>query len=232
VNLSTSIVGVDGCRAGWVCAQRQSGVLSLHVVANFRELLVHWGGIVGIDVPIGLMESGSRTADVLARQALGWPRRCSVFPAPLRPMLAAKNWAEASALRRRIEGKGLSRQSWSIMEKIREVDAALREAPADRERVFEIHPELSFWEMGGGAPMGHGKKSRAGRIERLRLLAPFGLQEADVMVRSRTLGCKPDDLLDAVAALWTAERIGRGKAGRFPPAKIFDTQGIRMAIWV
>ena len=40
-----------------------------------------------------------------------------------------------------------------------------------------------------------------------------------------------DDLLDAVAAAWTAMRVYRQNAVRIPLVEDFDVRGLRMEIW-
>jgi predicted RNase H-like nuclease len=40
-----------------------------------------------------------------------------------------------------------------------------------------------------------------------------------------------DDLVDACAAAWTAERILTDQAVRFPAKPVFDSTGLDMAIW-
>ena len=45
----------------------------------------------------------------------------------------------------------VSKQLFNIAPKIREVDEALRAPPDAAGRVFEVHPELAFWRLNGGA---------------------------------------------------------------------------------
>jgi predicted RNase H-like nuclease len=40
-----------------------------------------------------------------------------------------------------------------------------------------------------------------------------------------------DDIADALAALWTAERIHAGRAGSLPSPPAEDSAGLQMAIW-
>jgi len=222
--------GVDGCRSGWVVARRENGLIGFSVVSGFSDILQLPVDVIAIDIPIGLPESGPRHADRLARQHLGWPRCCSVFSAPIRPLLTATTWREANTRRQQIENKGFSQQSWGIVDKIREVDAALQKTPEHQHRVFEVHPELSFWQM-AGKPMQHPKKKPAGRLERLKQLTSFGVSESDIHAHARRLGCNRDDVIDALAALWTAERIARREVRRFPEADHRDAVGILMRIW-
>src|SRR5271157_3482359 len=51
--------------------------------------------IIAIDIPIGLLDAyeiGGRACDRAARKFLGKPRGNSIFPAPVRPVLAATLW--------------------------------------------------------------------------------------------------------------------------------------------
>jgi predicted RNase H-like nuclease len=74
----------------------------------------------------------------------------SVFPAPLRATLKARDYSEACAIRYAIEGKSMSKQTFHIIDKIVEVDAVLVEDAALCKRLTEVHPEVSFalWNDG------------------------------------------------------------------------------------
>lgn len=162
------LVGVDGCRAGWVVASSEvadAGTpslsdLSFSVERSFRGLLDSLQGqraLVAVDIPIGLpsgapLDGGRRRADAEARTFLGPRRAPSVFSAPCRATLAAKSYREACDLEVQARGavKGLSQQAYHIIPKIREIDTVVR--PADQEpidgsvRVWirEVHPEVTF----------------------------------------------------------------------------------------
>src|SRR5262245_14690664 len=96
------VAGVDGCRAGWFVAMRdvRTGAMHFRIVANSGALLELEPSteVLGIDIPIGLPDAGRRDCDALARERLGWPRRNSVFPAPIRPALAARTREQASRI--------------------------------------------------------------------------------------------------------------------------------------
>jgi predicted RNase H-like nuclease len=222
--------GVDGCRAGWIGAGRlASGAIEVRVFASAAELFARWPGLpIAIDIPIGLARAGARSSDRLVRSRLG-PRRASVFPPPPRGALHARNYAEACELRCRIEGKAVSAQAWGIFAKIAEVDALM--TPALQDLVVEAHPELCFTMMNAGAPSNYSKKTPGGRLERLSLLARC-LPCADEPIHApRPRGSAPDDLLDALAVLWTAERYQRTEAVRLPELIERDERGLRMEIW-
>jgi predicted RNase H-like nuclease len=184
--------------------------------------------IVAVDVPIGLLERGARDCDVQARRLLG-PRRSSVFTAPIRPLLAATSQAEASQIRYRLEGKGVSIQASAIVPKIQEVDRLLRGNPDLREIIREVHPELCFFFLNGERPMSEAKKKPAGRTERVSLLRTWCGEAIDRALAERAkLGCDADDIVDAFVALWTAERIQRAEAISIPTIPPVDAHGLRM----
>lgn len=65
------VVGIDGCRDGWVAAELHStgNAVVFRVFATFARLVAHYpqSAIIGVDVPIGLEEHGSRACDGAAR---------------------------------------------------------------------------------------------------------------------------------------------------------------------
>jgi predicted RNase H-like nuclease len=225
--------GADGCRAGWICIVRErAGGLGSAAYATADALFaqIPRSAVLAIDIPIGLAERGARECDGAARRLLG-SRRSSVFPAPLRCVLAARSFEQACRIRARREDKRMSRQAFGIVAKVREVDAALRADVARARTVREVHPELCFaaWS---GAPLAHSKKTPAGRAERLALVAGSFGSSAFAAVRSRhpRRDAADDDILDAFAALWSAERLLRGEAEWLPAEPPLDACGLRMEI--
>ena len=117
-------------------------------------------------------------------------------------MLAARSQAEASQVRRRLEGKGVSIQAWAIVPKIQEVDGLLRGNPNRREIIREVHPELCFFYLNGERPMSESKKKSAGRAERVSLLRTWCGEAIDRALAERaSSGCEADDVIDAFVAL-------------------------------
>jgi len=231
----TWLAGVDGCRTGWlrICRDPASGELAFDVVETPEALLTREPrpALVALDIPIGLPATGSRQCDVEARSLLG-PRRTSVFPAPLRPALRAASREEASAITARIHGKRVSIQAWAIHPRIRAVDRWLASDPLARCAVREVHPEVSFLEWNGGRPMRWSKKTRDGRAERCALATAWLGEEALRRARDELprKGVAPDDILDAIAALWTAHRIAEGTARTLPASPPRDETGLPMQI--
>lgn len=217
------LVGVDGCRAGWaVAVDHGDGVTELAVVARFAEVRALGATLVAVDMPIGLPSVGPRACDVAARRRLG-PRRSSVFPAPVRAVLGARDHADAVARSRAVCGRGLSIQAWNLVPKIAEVDAEV--GPGDA--VAEVHPELSLATL-AGTPLATRKRQAAGRGQRLALLTPAFPDLAERLA-ARPPGCAPDDVLDAYATLWTARRVVAGTAEVLGDGER-DERGLTMSI--
>ena len=232
----TRLVGVDGCRAGWVLARSD---LTLHVLdfvlyGSFAELLAAHSDpdtLLVVDIPIGLPQSGPRACDIQARKLLGPGRASSVFPAPSRAAFAAETYEEASSANFTATGRRLSRQSHGILPKVREVDALM--TPELQARVREAHPEVTFHLLAsrrGGESLGR-KKTPAGEAQRLDLLLHEVPRFDPTAVRAQ-LGLRHvgrDDIIDAVACLVTARRLAAGEALVLPRGTMEpDERGLRV----
>jgi predicted RNase H-like nuclease len=227
--------GADGCRAGWICVMRELGHGRVRS-GSFATAAALFAQdprpeMLGIDIPIGLTDKGARDCDKEGRRVLGRPRASSVFPAPIRPVLAAGSWEEACAIRERVDGKRMSKQAWAIVGKIRDVDREMIRCSTLQGRIREVHPEVSFWGWAGRA-MRHRKTSRAGRQERLTVVESHFGSGAFGAVRELYPVSRVghDDILDAFAALWSAERILQGDAQTLPRHPRVDRRGLRMEI--
>jgi predicted RNase H-like nuclease len=146
--MSTHVAGVDGTPGGWAVIIMQAGRSVIQKVAALSSIIDGDTDfdIIAIDIPIGLLDAyeiGGRACDRAARKFLGKPRRNSIFPAPVRPVLAATLWDDACVRSRASapHGKALTKQTFAILPKIREVDELLRTRPELREVVREVHPE-------------------------------------------------------------------------------------------
>jgi predicted RNase H-like nuclease len=201
-----AVVGVDGWRGAWVAARLDGRSVKLSVLPDTVAVLeVPDVEVIGIDMPIGLSDDGVRTCDVEARRLLG-PAGSSVFPAPVRPVLATHSYADACAVSIGARGKSLSVQSFNLMPSIRALDEALGD-PADP-RVHEVHPELSFRAL--DPRVADRKASRPGVAQRIRALQRV-MDVLDALAEA-----PPEvpmvDALDACADAWSAQRIAEGRA--------------------
>ncbi|MBI3077862.1 MAG: DUF429 domain-containing protein [Deltaproteobacteria bacterium] len=228
------VVGLDGCRAGWyaVLLSPAGEVLGCDIVPEIRELLARRPApaMIGIDIPVGLSEGPARACDQEARALLGRPRASSVFPAPIRPALKARSYRDALMLTRRRTGRGISRQAFGILPKVREVDHLM--TPWRQDRMREVHPEVCFWALNGGRALRHGKRTAFGRRERLKLLRRrFPAEDfAGRLNRWPRRAVAVDDVLDAFVVAWTAAQVLRGRYERIPEQPLRDARGLRMEI--
>lgn len=233
------ILGLDGCKAGWLglLADLDSRSCEVRLLPHFAavEPMIPLPQVIAVDIPIGLPESGERACDRLARERLGRRRAASVFPVPARAVLAARTRQQASPMQERLDGRRIGVQTWSLVAKLRDADQALQRFTALRARTYEVHPEVSFAFWNGGEPMRHAKRTPAGRAERLALArrhwgAAAGEVLASFHARYAASDATLEDLIDAFACLWSAERIARGEAGRLPAEPPRDATGLPMAI--
>jgi predicted RNase H-like nuclease len=200
-------------------------VVTVKVAASLGVLLAPELGlagttIVGIDMPLGLLETGWREADRAARGLLG-PRRSSVFAIPPRAVWAATGYPAANQRCRELTGQGFSAQAWGLRAKLLEANQYRQ---ACGHPLYEVHPELAFGAM-AGAPLAASKHTGPGREERRRLLARHGIE-----IPAGTPPTLLGDVLDAAAVAWSARRIAAGQAVTVPAIPQHDDQGAEIAI--
>ncbi len=221
------VAGVTPCAPGWlVMSAKLNGATFApelpRVFSTFSEVLDERPSfsVIALNAPIGYVEEklGGRTCDRLARRILG-RRGSTVHNAPSRAALKqASNHPDTS---------GLDAISTALLPRYREVAAEM--APFRQRTVFEVHPELSFFQLNGDVPLRWTKKFEVGREERRALLIK------KIQGIERSLECELDDvplahLLDAGALLWTARRIFAKGGTRIPLDPEWDDEGLRMEI--
>lgn len=204
-------MGIDGCRAGWLIAERhlEPEALTLKVVDDDGlHSALQRCALTLVDMPIGLPETApSRPCDAALRAALSRGRRSSVFNPPVRAVLACDTWDDANATSRLVCGAGLSKQSWFLVPKIRVLDQLLSGRQDLQALVLESHPEWLFERLSGHALAS--KKTPAGQLQRLDLLTPWQPQLQQLvptfLATVKRSAVQPDDVLDALVLLREAE---------------------------
>jgi predicted RNase H-like nuclease len=207
-----AVLGVDGWRGAWVGALLDGRAVRLLALPDVAAVLaVADVDLVAIDMPIGLSEDGVRACDVAARELLrSTGAASSVFPPPVRGVLATDDYAEARAISRAATDppRAPSAQAFQLVRSIRALDDALGTSPADR--VVEVHPELAFRLALGGVT--DRKGTARGTVQRLRALrAVMDVEEA---LADAPTGVPMIDALDACAAAWSAQRLAAGTGER------------------
>ena len=185
-----------------------------------------------IDMPIGLLnDAADRHCDALARDRLKPFRSSSVFGVPPRAVTRISDYSEANALSRELTGKGLSKQSFYLFPKIRELDDWLVN-PERQGEWWECHPEVAFAQLNNGRALNASKKSEAGQAERMSLLADLPRVDAALERAGQNYKRKdvlPDDCIDALVCLLTAERDQHQRIV-IPATPDKDERGLKMGI--
>jgi predicted RNase H-like nuclease len=227
------IAGIEPAAKGWVVvAGRLQGTnLAVEPPQRFGafEDILEWKPafeIVAVHIPIGLPDKprrGGRTAEREARKLLGWPRAGAIAPAPVRAALTASDFDEAYEV-----NEGMSVVTWAQLPKIAEVNRDF--GPYQQRSVFEVHPELGFYNLNRDRPLSYSKRTPEGRAERGALLEARmpGVERA---LATRVRGVTEAQVLDACSDLWTARRIAAKAASRLPRDPEWDSEGLRMEIW-
>jgi predicted RNase H-like nuclease len=202
-----AVLGVDGWRGRWIGALLDGHAVTLLHLADVRAVLaVPEVELVAIDMPIGLSETGARACDVQARGLL-IGAASSVFPTPVRAVLATDDYAEARKLSRAATDppRAPSAQAFQLVRAIRSLDEALGDPPSDR--VVEVHPELAFRAL--DAAVRDRKGTARGTVQRLRALR--AVMDVEDALADAPPGIPVIDALDACAAAWSARRLADGR---------------------
>lgn len=179
---------------------------------------------VCIDIPVGLSETGLRACDTEARRLLG-PRRSSVFPAPPHFALEERGYAELNAESKRRYGRGISKQAFYLLPKIRETARLLHTHHAYCANWREAHPELCFAALQGGVPMSESKKTASGYVQRLALLQKRMGRRAVAKLMEQLdahplrSGVSKDDILDAMVCGYVA-RLDKSMLRELPDGQV------------
>ncbi|MGV9142241.1 MAG: DUF429 domain-containing protein [Promethearchaeota archaeon] len=235
---SKKFFGIDGCKEGWISIQSKNKQVfnpEIHKTINDFWSKHKDASLVLIDIPIGLKDEGSepRLSDKFAREYLTGRRSSSIFPVPCRAVLNASSYEEANKINRKRTYKGLSKQSWYITPKIKELDYLLRTEEKAKNIFIEAHPEVSFTSLNGGNPLEHYKKTDKGMQERLTLLESYSKQDESFLKKCLNKFPKSsvvkDDILDAwILAL--AAALGKSKIEFLPNHYNYDSKGLPIRI--
>lgn len=227
-------VGVDGCKGRcWLAvALWNDGRWGARVFEDLFSLWREYGSarLILVDIPIGLRDGSSleRLCDLEARKLLG-RRGSTIFPAPCRPAIHAGSYEEASRINEELTGRRLSKQSWGIARKIREMDEFLETHGEARSRVRESHPEICFLAL-SGQPMKHNKKTEEGyreRLEALEKIRPGSVEIVREGLEKLKRAVARDDLVDALV-LAVAASLTTYSLATLPEVPELDSRGLRM----
>ncbi len=244
-----SFYGIDACHSGWIMIvfDKSDHRFSYSFSATFSALFAnHKTGKAYsrflVDMPVGLPPAknagdarmGQRSCDMQARKILG-KKHASIFNPPCRQALAEKNYDSASATNYRMTGKKISRQSWNIVPRIKEVDEYLQKHRQADSFILESHPEIAFQKLNLHIPLQYSKKSTEGIQERLAILSKYMPEAKTVfmqVVSDKTLRGKvrKDDIVDALVLCVLNYQQG-SNLYNITDEDQEDEMGLRMGIW-
>ncbi|MDR7300844.1 DUF429 domain-containing protein [Haloactinomyces albus] len=223
------VLGVDACKAGWVGLALGGTAPTAYFAETVGDVVSQAGAahalaVVAIDIPIGLPEHKRRQADELARKAVGG-LSSSVYITPVRKALEKDDRDAAEEVNRGITGEGVSVQAFGLRDRLYEVEQWLDQT---QHHVVEVHPEVSFALL-AGTPLNARKGTWTGARHRHELLTEAGVSLPSDLGTAGTKAAV-DDILDAAAAAWTAQRVARGTAQSLPDPPEQFTDGRSAAI--
>ena len=219
------LAGVEPCPAGWFVVSGKLQGVSLfpeppQVMATITDLLDARPpyDIIALHAPIGLpgeRTPGGRACDRQARKLLGTRRGAAISAPPSR-----SDVYDAS-------GDGLSAVVRAQLARIREVQRDV--ASYHQRTVFEVHPELGFFQLNDDKPLRYAKRTHLGMEERLELLRAR-MPGLDRVLDNVPDGVRMATVLDACVDLWTARRIAARAVARLPEVPEWNEDGLRMEL--
>ena len=203
-------LGIDGCRAGWLVAMiDRYGKLSHLLLPSLNDLLNISPQMALIDIPLEFAHQSYRPCELAAQLLLGRHKRASIFLTPHRSAVFAADYIEANRLNRLYLGKGLSKQSWNICNKIKEATLFITRRPDIQ--LFESHPELCFYFLNNFKPLVSKKSMPEGAADRLRIIAGYDPNFPEVIsdtIRvTKRNAVKLDDVIDATILAIRAKAV-------------------------
>jgi predicted RNase H-like nuclease len=223
------LAAVVPCPGGWLLASGKLQGITLavdapQVMAALVDALDYRPSfeIIALNAPIGLLEApqhGGRVCDIEARRLLGPRRGASVASAPWRAVVEGRVAPD--------EMGGLSATARYLLPRYAEVAKEMQ--PYRQRTVFEVHPELSYFQLNGDVPLRYPKHSQFGREERRELLEGK-MPGIERLLDAELPRVSPKHLLDAAACLWTCRRIAARAITRIPEDPQWDSTGLRMEL--
>lgn len=235
-----NVVGIDGCKFGWIAINLRSELIwDVKLYSGINEMLEVYkkSDCLLIDMPIGLKTQSKeeRLCDKEIRRVLKYPRGMSVFVVPTRAAIYCDSYSEGNNLNKKLVNKGISKQLWGIVPKIKSLDQYLIENEIYRNKVKESHPELAFMMLKGKA-MDYSKRKKEGFIERIELLEEIYPKTREIV--NYTLDTfqrkevKRDDILDALVLAINAYLGEKYTFKKYPNSTIQDSKRLEMSVTV
>ena len=226
-------VGVDGCKGGWVAVSIANTGFEIKIIGSIGEALLNQNSCdsVLVDMPIGLPQSTDDGRPDGVVRAILKGKASSIFSTPCRQAVYANTYDEANETNRQVLGKGLSKQSYAICGKIKEIDDFLNNNAQYKNRLLESHPELCFAKLNYGKPILENKHKPEGLRIRIELLSRYYERTEEIVAYARNdskLKNCLDDVIDALCLAVTGMLGLETGLKSIPENPMMDKQGILM----
>jgi len=225
----TLVAGVVPCGHSWLVASAKLQGVTIapeqpRLLKSLVDVIDERPGfsVIGLFAPIGLLDEqivGGRNCDREARALVGRRRGAAIRSAPCRDVLVNGTSSNGHA--------ALSRPARYYEAVAREVAREI--APYHQRTFFEVHPEVSFYQLNEDRPLQYRKRSIHGQNERRALLG-IKISRVERILDARIPGVRKSHLLDAAACMWTARRALGRAITRMPMDPEWDSEGLRMEI--
>lgn len=231
-------IGIDGCKKGWFTVVLTDEDWSTKIYSTITEVWNDnkYNGNIIIDIPIGMRNTCTfeRRCDLEARKLLGPGRGSSVFPVPCRAAAYAVTYEDAHIINKDKTNRGLSKQTWGIIPKIREVDSLISMNKDAKIQIKESHPEIAFWALNNRKALLNNKKCEDGRIERMDVLMKFDKRSKEIynssLKKYLRKDVSKDDILDAICMAITGRLAINHNYKTLPQIMEIDEKNIEMKI--
>lgn len=232
-----SFVGVDGCKYGYVAVNITDNDFDINVFKNIEEICGKYSdsNTILIDMPIGLPENTYDIRPETEGRKILSSRSSCIFTVPCRQAVYEGDYYRANEINRNILGKGLSKQSFSICSKIKEIDEFLNNAPEYKNRLLESHPEICFamlnFDGTMAMPIFENKKTEEGIDRRFEVLSRY-YEKTDeireVLYSDDKLKGIKDDIIDALCLAITGMLGYKNGFKTIPGNPMKDSRGLFM----
>lgn len=231
---ATKVIGVDGCKGGWLVALLKDSGLDLYKFSSINELVDELPfDICLIDMIIGLQSKATEVRpETEARKELK-NRASTMFPSPSRQAVYGSTKEERLTANLKALGKKFTSQTNAIIPKIRELDEYMQKAPEMRDKILESHPEVCFARL-NGVVLQSSKHTQDGIKDRASILQRY-LPEVSyewVQEHAKIMKCAADDIVDAVCLAIVAGMQTQGETETIPKEPMLDATGILMRLTV
>ncbi|MBK1809503.1 DUF429 domain-containing protein [Clostridium sp. YIM B02505] len=232
-----SFVGVDGCKHGYVAVNITENDFEINVFKNIEEICSKYSdsNTILIDMPIGLPENTYYIRPETEGRKILSSRASCIFTVPCRQAVYEDDYCKANEINRNVLGKGLSKQSFSICRKIKEIDEFFNNAPEFKNRLLESHPEICFAMLNfDGTRAMHifeNKKTQEGIERRLEVLSRYygKIDEIrEVLYSDVKFKAIKDDIIDALCLAITGMLGYKNGFKTIPKNPMKDSRGLFM----